>query len=366
MYFDDLQVSHNRSAILEENHYYSYGLKIASISSQRLSFNSSGAINNGYLYQGDFAELDDDIGWTDFALRNYDAQIGRWVQRDPYDQFASGYEGMGNNPVMMIDQSGGVSLPFSGGMSQTAATAITLGEVIVSAAPRVTATTTLSLTSLAVRASVNLTINVTTLTVGSVNNRIDHAAHLQEKDGYKHYQSIPERQLFYQWYAVKEIDRGSDVNWAGAAALIAKQMSFVLMYRTAIAAYIGTKNTVDLIAFANEGNQAIFEDVFARLRENRNAPPKKGAEAVKWDAKTLLREQFEVVHPIYEKWVKKNPELKTILQDLATQSGDFWFIDWIQLPKEFKFEGDIMKPLDRYNHGMYKMVPLWKGLFKPN
>jgi RHS repeat-associated protein len=59
------------------------------------------------LYQGDFSELDDDIGWNDFDLREYDPQIGRFTTPDPYDQFASGYVGMGNDPVNNIDPSGG-------------------------------------------------------------------------------------------------------------------------------------------------------------------------------------------------------------------------------------------------------------------
>jgi len=63
------------------------------------------------LYQGAFSELDDDIGWTDFALRNYDAQIGRWVQQDPYDEFASPYLGLGDDPINNIDPSGGDLLP---------------------------------------------------------------------------------------------------------------------------------------------------------------------------------------------------------------------------------------------------------------
>jgi hypothetical protein len=52
--------------------------------------------------------LDDDIGWHDFMLRNYDAQIGRWVQQDPYQQFASPYVGMGNDPINNTDPSGGI------------------------------------------------------------------------------------------------------------------------------------------------------------------------------------------------------------------------------------------------------------------
>jgi len=51
--------------------------------------------------------MDDDLGWNDFELRSYDPQIGRFLQNDPYDQFASGYVGMGNDPVNNVDPSGG-------------------------------------------------------------------------------------------------------------------------------------------------------------------------------------------------------------------------------------------------------------------
>jgi hypothetical protein len=45
-------------------------------------------------------------------LRSYDAQLGRFLQHDPYDQFSSGYVGMGNDPGNMIDEDGGVSGPI--------------------------------------------------------------------------------------------------------------------------------------------------------------------------------------------------------------------------------------------------------------
>jgi hypothetical protein len=40
-------------------------------------------------------------------LRSYDPQLGRFLQWDPYDQYASGYVGMGNDPVNMVDPTGG-------------------------------------------------------------------------------------------------------------------------------------------------------------------------------------------------------------------------------------------------------------------
>jgi len=103
VFFDNLQVRHDRGRIIEENHYYAHGLKIAAISSK-----AYGAPNNNYGYQGDFSEMDDDLGWNDFELRSYGPQIGRFLQNDPYDQFASGYVGMGNDPVNGVDPSGGL------------------------------------------------------------------------------------------------------------------------------------------------------------------------------------------------------------------------------------------------------------------
>lgn len=104
VFFDDLQVRHDRGRIIEENHYYAYGLKIAALSSKAFA-----APKNNYQYQGDYSEFDDDLGWNDFDLRSYDPQIGRFLQHDPYDQFASGYVGMGNDPGNMIDEDGGWS-----------------------------------------------------------------------------------------------------------------------------------------------------------------------------------------------------------------------------------------------------------------
>jgi len=142
VYFDNLQAGITQGNIAEENHYYAYGLKISTLSSKKLGDVYEGSLKNNYLYQGAYSELDDDIGWTDFSLRNYDAQIGRWVQQDPYQQFASPYVGMGDDPINNTDPSGGI-VPI-GGMSQTAATAITLGEVVI----RSVSTTTKAVSSL--------------------------------------------------------------------------------------------------------------------------------------------------------------------------------------------------------------------------
>ena len=105
--FDDFMVSHERGAIIEETHYYPYGMKIAGISAR--AFNK---LPNKYNFQGDYSEDEEESGYNDFDLRTYDAQIGRWIQQDPYDEFASGYLGMGNDPVNSVDEDGGLSIPY--------------------------------------------------------------------------------------------------------------------------------------------------------------------------------------------------------------------------------------------------------------
>ncbi len=129
VYFDNFTVSFTRGKIIEENHYYAFGLRIAGISSRKFDGGMEGSLKNEFLYQGDFAELDEDIGWYDFELRNYDAQVGRFIQSDPFGQFASTYTGMGNNPVNLIDPTGGIGIPCPG-TSQLAIFFMKAGEVI--------------------------------------------------------------------------------------------------------------------------------------------------------------------------------------------------------------------------------------------
>ena len=110
--------------------YTAFGLKIAGISSKKLGDANEGALKNNRGYQADYSEFDDEVGWNEFALRNYDPQIGRWIQVDPYDEFPSPYTGMGNNPISFVDPTGGFL-----GLSPLASVAVsTLSGAIVGTA----------------------------------------------------------------------------------------------------------------------------------------------------------------------------------------------------------------------------------------
>jgi RHS repeat-associated protein len=107
VYFDDISITHNRAAIVEDNAYYPYGLKIQGISAR-----AAGKQKTKQGYQGDYNEQDEETGYNEFSLRTFDPQVGRWIQIDPKVIAPGMYNGMSNNPVNVTDaDGGGITLP---------------------------------------------------------------------------------------------------------------------------------------------------------------------------------------------------------------------------------------------------------------
>ena len=111
VYFDNLQVIHNRGPLIEERHYYPDGLAMAGISSRAF-----GKLQNNFGYQGkemQSGEFADGSGLEeyDFESRFYDPQLGRWHTQDPAGQFASPYLAMGDNWVNGTDPDGALFGP---------------------------------------------------------------------------------------------------------------------------------------------------------------------------------------------------------------------------------------------------------------
>lgn len=110
VFFDNLQVVHTQGAILEETHYYPFGLTMAGISSK-----AAGGVENKHKFNGgtelESKEFSDGSGLELYAteFRNYDAQIGRFHQIDllaDVNPSFSSYSFANNNPISMNDPLG--------------------------------------------------------------------------------------------------------------------------------------------------------------------------------------------------------------------------------------------------------------------
>jgi hypothetical protein len=183
---------------------------------------------------------------------------------------------------------------------------------------------------------------------------------MRPSDGFNEYKTIRERQFFYEWFdQIREV-QGHQILWPAAAWIVASQMANVEnpLKNAFIPAAMGP--------LAQEGNKAIFDDVFSKLAKVYQDGLRKSLlidDAAKtWDSDTLRREQFVIVQPIYERHIRANPDLKDELQDMASGKGRY-ALGGIAIGGALDFKGDITNPQDRFVHGQV-VVPNFYKQFK--
>jgi RHS repeat-associated protein len=187
----------------------------------------------------------------------YDTRLGRRWNVDPVDQVSiSNYAVLANNPILRVDPNGDREFEsYKAYKKELGADAIAQKDWIGQDGHWLKSDRDYS------------------------RDRWSFANHtnLQKSDGYKEYKSIEQRTMFYGWYSLVEASRGGETRWAGAAYLVALNMSLLerVVSDPVVANTLGTNTARDMLSFANAGNKAIFENVFPKLADNRFAPPKK-------------------------------------------------------------------------------------------
>jgi len=117
----------NQIEILEEDHYYPYGLKHIGYNGNHTTWDVTPGgqitltpvnpfLGDTYKYKFGGKEYQDefDINTYDFGARNYDPALGRWMNIDPLAEAMrrhSPYNYAFNNPIYFIDPDGMMALP---------------------------------------------------------------------------------------------------------------------------------------------------------------------------------------------------------------------------------------------------------------
>jgi RHS repeat-associated protein len=101
--WDDPSTPENEAEIIQENHYYPFGMN------HEGPWYATIGPRNGYQYNGKELNEELELGWNDFGARWQDPATGRWWQVDPLgeDYYSiSSYAYVVNNPLKYIDPDG--------------------------------------------------------------------------------------------------------------------------------------------------------------------------------------------------------------------------------------------------------------------
>ncbi len=109
VFFDNVTVALAGTPVLEETHYYPFGLAINGLSEQQAIGEANNFKYNGKELQTKEFSTGTGLEWYDYGARMYDPQIGRWHALDSLAErnyYSSVYGYVLNNPIRRLDLRG--------------------------------------------------------------------------------------------------------------------------------------------------------------------------------------------------------------------------------------------------------------------
>ncbi|WP_316805130.1 hypothetical protein [Pedobacter nototheniae] len=165
---------------------------------------------------------------------------------------------------------------------------------------------------------------------------------IKKTKGFEEYQSIAERSDFYKWFQHQTDSLGFETRWGFAAATTTKKLESLL---TSAAEISGSSNS-EIKSFVMEGNQIIFNDIWAELKLLYVQEALTGKQAEIWDGNLLLKEQ-NLIEPYYQ---KLSPSSLAKLEKILKKENFF-----SRLVPGYEFEGNLISIRDRWFYGMKMM-----------
>lgn len=172
---------------------------------------------------------------------------------------------------------------------------------------------------------------------------------LSLKKGNLKYTTISQIRDFYKWADEERIKQGHKITGVGIGSIAATQLSYL---DNGFIRFFIVRNK-EIVVFANDGSQKVFEFAFSLLNELLFSNViYTNEKAKRWDIENGLFEQCEVLEPLYQKLSTK---ALNRLERMAKGKGIFKFA----IPNELKFEGEISNCQTRFEHGKNKIKPYY-------